>query len=123
MLEAGDLTSLLEQFEATEAAISSQTDESLTQNSSNKMAKTVVNKSQQSLLKKSVAKQDVQKYNCSHEILPKDVIDRIKVKASSGRRKGISVIPAIPKSKPTKRKRGKKTQEDATKNAEIVINC
>ncbi|OXU18359.1 hypothetical protein TSAR_013472 [Trichomalopsis sarcophagae] len=114
-LEAGDVKSLLEQFEATEAAaISSEIPDKtqLSQASSKKSSlKFTVNKSQVTLLKKSTDSQDSKFHQDIRDSLPKEVIDRIK--ASSGRKKMISVIPAIPNTKIGTRNNGTRMQEAA----------
>lgn len=83
VLEAGDVKSLLEQFEATEMAsnapklpeISQMPKIPLKKHSANPN----VNNSQTTLLKKPVEAQDSKIHQDIRDSLPKEVIDRIKV--------------------------------------------
>ena len=84
VLEAGDVKSLLEQFEATEASVKLPTSSgSRAKKESPAAAGELPSKKadrfNQSLLKKSVEKKDSKSYKNICDTLPKEVIDRIKV--------------------------------------------
>ncbi|XP_011298043.1 serine/arginine repetitive matrix protein 2 isoform X2 [Fopius arisanus] len=99
VLEAGDVKSLLEQFEASEASSlhpqvysghdASPQDKSLELSKPNRHP---VDSSKQTLLKKSLDSPASKFHKNIRDSLPKEVVDRIK---ASGRSKPISVIPAL----------------------------
>ncbi|XP_063989416.1 serine/arginine repetitive matrix protein 2 isoform X2 [Diachasmimorpha longicaudata] len=100
VLEAGDVKSLLEQFEASEATSlhpQIRSDPKNTPKTIPEPPKPVndhctVDKSKQTLLKKSLDTSASKLHKNIRDSLPKEVVDRIK---ASGRSKPISVIPAL----------------------------
>lgn len=105
VLEAGDVKSLLEQFEASEAGVAQpivKAEPKLT--IIKPINKPIIHKtyttnaSKVTLLNKSIESQTSKHHNQIRDSLPKEVIDRIK-KASSRKNKTISVIPAFSNTK------------------------
>ncbi|KAJ8667095.1 hypothetical protein QAD02_008757 [Eretmocerus hayati] len=116
VLEAVDVTSLLEQFEATEATASLIPPSTERQMQSHQATvekvspKHPVNPSRTISPKETIKPQNSKLHQDIRESLPKEVIDRIK---ASGRKKTIPVIPAIPNAKPGMRNGGTRMQEAA----------
>ncbi|XP_015597139.1 serine/arginine repetitive matrix protein 2 isoform X2 [Cephus cinctus] len=117
VLEAGDVKSLLEQFEASEAVtnftLSSSNGRLVTGSDlrlySNK-GRPTLEKLQLTPIKKPAEAQDSTLHQNIRDSLPKEIIDRIK---ASGRKKIISVIPAIPNTKSGTRSSGTRMQDAA----------
>ncbi|XP_035721997.1 serine/arginine repetitive matrix protein 2-like isoform X2 [Vespa mandarinia] len=116
VLEAGDVKSLLEQFEASENSamktlcrdkVSIESNQSMYIQSSKIQPST---KQTLSVLPKKSTKQSSNLHKNIRDSLPKEVIDRIK---ASGRKKVISVIPAIPSTQGGIRSNGTRMQDAA----------
>ncbi|XP_043667898.1 serine/arginine repetitive matrix protein 2-like isoform X2 [Vespula pensylvanica] len=116
VLEAGDVKSLLEQFEASENSaiktmcrdkVSTESNQSVYIQSSNIHPST---KQTLSVLPEKSTAQSSNLHKNIRDSLPKEVIDRIK---ASGRKRVISVIPAIPSTQGGIRSNGTRMQDAA----------
>ena len=85
-MEAGDVKSLLEKFEATEAVVTKKLETKPVVNNS-------VNKSQEGLLKKTAKSLNSKPNKVATDFLPKEVVDRIKVTLSFTLLKQLRRVP------------------------------